>query len=65
MVRKTETLNLRVAPDLKDLIRQAAETECRSISSFVEVLVRNYCREKGISTDQKQSRAPGEGVQGR
>lgn len=65
MVRKTETLNLRVAPDLKDLIRQAAEAECRSISSFVEVLVRGYCQEKGISTGQKQSRAPEEGVQGR
>lgn len=65
MVRKTETLNLRVAPDLKDLIRQAAEAERRSNSSFVEVLVRDYCQEKGISTGQKQSRVPEEGSQGR
>ncbi|WP_416758444.1 DUF1778 domain-containing protein [Roseateles sp. So40a] len=65
MVRKTETLNLRVAPDLKDLIRQAAEAERRSISSFVEVLVRDYCQEKSISTGQKQSRLPEEGIQGR
>jgi hypothetical protein len=48
MIRKTETLNLRVSPEFKELVRVAAEHESRSISNLLEVLVRDYCRQKGV-----------------
>ncbi len=49
MVRKSETLNLRVSPEFKALVRVAAEQEKRSISNLLEVLVRDYCRRKGVT----------------
>lgn len=49
MVRKSETLNLRVSPEFKELVRVAAEHESRSISNLLEVLVRDYCQRKGVS----------------
>lgn len=49
MVRKSETLNLRVSPEFKELVRVAAEHESRSISNLLEVLVRDYCRRKGVA----------------
>lgn len=54
MTRKTDTLNLRVTPELKELIRLAAEGEHRTIANFVEVLVREYCNEHGIAVPAKQ-----------
>lgn len=48
MVRKSETLNLRVSPEFKELVRVAAEHESRSISNLLDVLVRDYCRRKGV-----------------
>lgn len=49
MVRKSETLNLRVTPEFKELVRVAAEHESRSISNLLEVLVRDYCRRRGVA----------------
>lgn len=49
MVRKSETLNLRVSPEFKELVRVAAEHESRSISNLFEVLVRDYCRRRGVA----------------
>lgn len=46
MTRKSETLNLRVTPEFKELVRIAAEHESRSISNLLEVLVRDYCRKR-------------------
>ena len=48
MKRKTETLNIRVTSDLKELVRLAAEKEHRTLANFVEVLVRNHCDEHQI-----------------
>lgn len=48
MERKTETLNLRVSPDLKELVRRAAEREHRTIANFIEVLVRDHCDRVGV-----------------
>lgn len=55
MERKTETLNLRVSPDLKELIRQAADREHRTLANFIEVLVRKHCDEQGIQVQPKRS----------
>lgn len=54
MERKTDTLNLRVTPELKELIRLAAEQEHRTIANFIEVLVRKHCGECGVVVSAKQ-----------
>jgi len=58
MERKSDTLNLRVTPELKELIRLAAEREHRTIANFIEVLVREHCVERGVAipTKRPQSR---------
>jgi hypothetical protein len=48
MELKTDTLNLRVTPELKELVRLAAAKEHRTVSNFVEVLVREHCTRQGI-----------------
>ncbi|MFG7159729.1 DUF1778 domain-containing protein [Burkholderia pseudomallei] len=54
MERKSDTLNLRITPELKELIRLAAEREHRTIANFIEVLVRQHCGEHGIVAPAKQ-----------
>jgi uncharacterized protein (DUF1778 family) len=58
MDRKTETLNLRVSPDLKKLVRVAAARDHRTIANFIEVLVRDHCERQGIAAVQKLTRRP-------
>ena len=53
MERKTDTLNLRVSPELKELIRLAADKDHRTIGNFIEVLVRQHCAEHGIEVPLK------------
>lgn len=48
MERKTNTLNLRITPQLKELVRLAAMRERRTIANLVEVLVREHCEKNGI-----------------
>lgn len=54
MGRKTETLNLRVSPELKELIRLAAYREHRTLANLVEVLVHKHCDEQGVRIQPKQ-----------
>lgn len=49
MDRKTETLNLRVSPELKELTRLAAAREHRTVANLIEVLVREHCVRNGIA----------------
>lgn len=46
---KPTTLTFRIKPILKEALRTAAALEHRSISNMVEVLIRNYCEQNGIS----------------
>ena len=46
---KTATLTFRIEPGLKEALRTAAEREHRSIANMVEVMIREYCRMKGIA----------------
>lgn len=60
MERKTETLNLRISPELKRLVRLAAEKDHRTVANFIEVLVREHCARHGLvdtcgSADQTAS----------
>ena len=49
MERKTETLNLRVTPELKDLLRLASTREHRTLSNMVEFLVRAHCERHQVA----------------
>lgn len=46
---KTATLTFRIDPGLKEALRVAAGLEHRSIANMVEVLIRDYCEERGIA----------------
>lgn len=45
---KTATLTFRIDPALKEALRLAANLEHRSIANMVEVLIRDYCEQRGI-----------------
>ncbi|MCP4128172.1 MAG: hypothetical protein GY753_14060 [Gammaproteobacteria bacterium] len=53
--KKTATLNLRIDPVLKEAVREAALLEHRSVANMVEILIRNHCKEVGISILEQQS----------
>jgi hypothetical protein len=38
----------RIDPGLKEALRTAAQQEHRSIANMAEVLIRDYCKRKGI-----------------
>lgn len=46
---KTATLTFRVDPGLKEALRIAADQEHRSIANMVQVLIRDYCEQRGIA----------------
>lgn len=58
MDKKTDTLNLRVSPELKALIREAAAREHRTIANFVEVLVRAHCERLNIGIGPELVKRP-------
>ena len=47
---KSETLSIRTTAEIKDLIRQAADREHRSVASMLEVLVMAHADHLGIKT---------------
>lgn len=53
--RKTEAINLRMAPGMKDLLRRAAEHEHRTLSNMLEVLILDYCRVHNLEAKGKAS----------
>ncbi len=52
---KIATLNLRIDPGLKDAVRAAADQEHRSVANMIEVLIRRYCDEAGISINDRKT----------
>jgi uncharacterized protein (DUF1778 family) len=54
--RKTEAVNLRMAPDVKELLRLAADREHRTLSNMLEVLVLQHCEQQGISLPAGRTR---------
>lgn len=42
--QKNETLTIRTTAEVKDLLRQAADREHRSLASMIEILVRDYAK---------------------
>jgi len=46
--RKTEVVNLRMSPRVKELLRLAAAYERRSLSNMLEVLIEDFCKDRGL-----------------
>jgi len=51
---KTATLTIRVEPNLKEALREAAQAEHRSIANMIEVMIRDHCEKNGIAIKQFQ-----------
>ena len=51
---KTATLTLRVDPQVKELLTTAADADRRSLSNMLEVIVLEYCKQHGITADERQ-----------
>ncbi len=47
--RKTTAINLRMSPEVKELLRQAAAKEHRTLSNMLEYLVLRHCEQTGLS----------------
>lgn len=43
-ILKSTNLNLRIAPEVREALRQAAEREHRSVSNMVEFLIVQHCQ---------------------
>ena len=46
--RKSEVVNLRMSPRVKELLRLAAGQERRTLSNMLEVLIEDFCKHHGI-----------------
>ena len=58
---KTETINVRVRPDLKRLLQEAAEYENRSQTNLLETLILDHCRKLGLVVPPRVTRTESEG----
>ena len=56
---KIATLNLRIAPGVKEAVREAAEREHRSVANMVEMLIRRHCDAAGITVTEQTEMFPG------
>lgn len=53
--QKNETLTIRTTTEIKDLLRQAAELERRSLASMIEVLVLNHAKQANLQVTPEAS----------
>ena len=56
---KISTLNLRITPNVKEAVREAAAREHRSVANMVEVLIRRHCDQAGIVIPEQSDLFPG------
>ena len=56
---RTSTLNLRITPNVKEAVREAAAREHRSVANMVEVLIRRHCDRAGIVIPEQSDLFPG------
>lgn len=52
---KSTNLNLRISPEVREALREAAERDHRSISNMVEYLIVQHCEKSGIEVKRKQN----------
>jgi hypothetical protein len=54
MPRKTDKLSIRIDPVFKEGLRKVAEAEHRSIANMIEVLIRERCRDAGVTIPEDE-----------
>ncbi len=54
--RKTEAINLRMAPSTKELLRLVAQREHRTLSNMLEVLILEHASKTGITLGPTSAR---------
>ena len=54
-ILKSTNLNLRIAPEVRDALRQAAERDHRSISNMIELLIVQHCQRNEIPIIKQQT----------
>jgi len=54
-VLKSTNLNLRIAPEVREALREAAERDHRSVSNMVEYLIVQYCQRNEIPVQKKSA----------
>lgn len=55
---KIATLNLRIAPGVKEAVREAADMEHRSVANMIEMLIRRHCDIEGIIVPEQSELFP-------
>lgn len=55
---KSETLTLRTTPEIKELLKMAAEREHRSIASMIEVLILQNAEAKNLVAELDRKSEP-------
>jgi len=53
------TITLRISPAIRDLLKQAAEKDRRSMANMVEVLILRHCEANRISVGTKRTTSKG------
>lgn len=56
--RRSAQLNMRIDPVLKEAAEEAAADDRRSLSSLIEKLLTDYCREHGYLEDAASRKRP-------
>ena len=59
--QKTETLTVRLAPDIKAALREAADGEHRSLANMLEVMIleyRSHHQRAAVGSDPHVRRSP-------
>lgn len=54
MPRKTEKLTIRIDPVVKEVLREAADKEHRSVANLLEVLIRKHASRLGIQIKKRE-----------
>lgn len=49
MLLKTETVTIRMEPEIKRMLRAAAQKERRSIANLIEVMIVDYANRLGVA----------------
>ena len=55
---KTEAINLRMSPEMKAMLRTAADREHRTLSNMIEHLLIDYCERHAISPPAQTEEKP-------
>jgi hypothetical protein len=56
MGTKTERLEMRMSPDVKEALKRAAEDDARSQGSLIEKILRDWLSEHGYLPQSKQAK---------